>query len=174
MVRVVGYGVALAVCAAPALAKDRPLPPSPLVAALGACQKVADSAARLACYDKAVPAMVAASANGDIRILDRESVRSTRRSLFGFALPSIPFFNSGDDKDAVPSKVDSTIVSFSSIGNGFYRFTIADQRAVWESTEALNVREAKTGEPVTISRSGIGSYWAKIGKRRELRVRRVR
>ena len=36
------------------------------------------------------------------------------------------------------------------------------------------IRDAKMGEPVTISRTRIGSYWAKIGNRRELRVRRVR
>ena len=174
MVRVVGYGLALAVCAAPAIAKERALPSSPLVAALGNCQKLADGAARLACYDKAVPALVAASNSGDIRVVDRESVRKARRSLFGFALPSIPFFNSSSDKDAVPSKLDSTILNFSSIGNGFYRFTIADERAVWESTEAAMIRDAKSGEAVTISRSGIGSYWAKIGNRRELRVRRIR
>ena len=174
MVRALGVGVALAVCAAPAAAKERALPNSPLVAALANCQKIADGPARLACYDKAAAAIVTASNSGDIRVVDRESVRKARRSLFGFSLPSIPFFDSGDEKDAPPAKLDSTIVSFSSIGNGFYRFTIADEKAVWESTEAANVRDAKSGEPVTISRSKIGSYWAKIGNRRELRVRRIR
>lgn len=174
MVRAVGIGLALAVCAVPATAKERTLPNSPLVAALANCQKIADGAARLACYDKAVPAIVTASNSGDIRVVDRESVRKARRSLFGFSLPSIPFFDSGDDKDAPPAKLDSTIVNFSSIGNGFYRFTIADEKAVWESTEALNVRDAKPGEPIIITRSRIGGYWAKIGNRRELRVRRIR
>jgi hypothetical protein len=174
MVRAIGVGLALALCAAPATAKERALPNSPLVAALANCQKIADGAARLACYDKAAPAIVAASNSGDIRVVDRESVRKARRSLFGFSLPSIPFFDNGTDRDAPPSKLDSTIVSFSSIGNGFYRFTIAAEGAVWESTEGGYVRDAKAGEPVTISRSKIGSYWAKIGNRRELRVRRIR
>ena len=60
------------------------------------------------------------------------------------------------------------------LGNGFYRFTIADEKAVWESTEAAHIRDAKAGEPVSILRSAIGSYWAKIGNRRDLRVRRIR
>ena len=174
MTRVLALVAVLAASSAPALAKDRPIAPSPLVTALGNCQKVTDGAARLACYDKAVPALVGAADSGDIKVVDRESVRKARRSLFGFSLPSIPFFNSEDGKDAAPSRLDSTILNFSSIGNGFYRFTIADDRAVWESTEAAMVRDAKAGEPVTITRGAMGGFWAKIGKRRELRVRRIR
>jgi hypothetical protein len=173
-VRKIGVGLALALCAGPAVAKEQVVPSSPLVAALGSCQKIADGAARLACYDKAAAAIVTASESGDIRVVDRESVRKAQRSLFGFSLPSIPFFDSGSGKDAPPKKLDSTILNFSSIGNGFYRFTIADERAVWETTEAANVRDAKPGEPVSILRSAIGSYWAKIGNRRDLRVRRIR
>jgi hypothetical protein len=174
MLRVGTLVAALTMCAAPAMAKERPIPASPLVAALGKCQRVADSAARLACYDKAVPALVGAADSGDIKVVDRESVRKARRSLFGFSLPSIPFFNSEDGKDAAPSRLDSTILNFSSIGNGFYRFTIAADRAVWESTEAANTRDAKSGEPVIITRGAMGGFWAKIGNRRELRVRRIR
>lgn len=174
MSRFMMFVAVLAVCAAPAIAKDRTLPSSPLVTALGNCQKVADSAARLACYDRTVPALVGAANSGDIKVVDRESVRKARRSLFGFALPSIPFFNSNDEKDKAPSKIESTVLNFSALGNGFYRFAIADDRAVWESTEAANIRDAKSGEPVTITRTAIGSFWAKIGNRRELRVRRIR
>jgi hypothetical protein len=174
MRRVLALVAALAASSAPALGKDRPIAPSPLVTALANCQKLADSAARLACYDKTVPALVGAEKRGDIKVVDRESVRKARRSLFGFALPSIPFFDSGDGKDAAPTKLESTILNFSSIGNGFYRFTIADGRAVWESTEAAIFGDPKTGDPVTITRGALGSYWAKIGKRREFRVRRLR
>lgn len=174
MKRVVIVSAVLAASAAPAIAKERVVPTSPLVAALGNCQRLSDGAARLACYDKAVPALVGASNSGDIRVVDRESVRKARRSLFGFAIPSLPFFNSDDDKDGAPAKLDSKILNFSSIGNGFYRFTIADGQAVWESNEAANIGDAKAGAPVTITRGALGSYWAKIGKQREIRVRRIR
>jgi hypothetical protein len=175
MMRVLMVGAALAAMTAPAIAKDKPAAPSPLVAALGNCQKLSDSGARLACYDQAVPALVGAANSGDIRVVDRESVRQARRSLFGFSVPSFAFLGGGDDKDdAATKRLDSTIVNFSSIGNGFYRFTIADQNAVWESTESAMTRDAKFGEPVTITRSGIGGFWAKIANRRELRVKRIR
>ena len=168
------FGLVLASVAGPVMAKEQTIATPPVVTALADCQKIADGTMRLACYDKAAAALLGASARGDIRVVDRESVRKARRSLFGFALPSIPFFDSGDEKDAAPAKLDSTIVNFSSIGNGFYRFTIASEGAVWESTEGAYVRDAKAGEPITITRSRFGGYWAKIGNRRELRVRRIR
>jgi hypothetical protein len=174
MLRILVLGAVFAMWAAPSTAKERAITPSPMVTALANCAKVRDNAARLACYDRAAPALVGAAASGDIRVVDRESVRKARRSLFGFALPSLPFFDSGDDKDAAPAKLESTIVSFRSIGNEFYRFSIADGGAVWETTEGATLRDAKSGEKVIITRGMMGSYFAKIANQREVRVRRIR
>ena len=174
MLRILILGAAVAMLAAPSTAKERAIAPSPLVTALGNCTNLRDSAARLACYDRAAPALVGAANSGDIRVVDRESVRKARRSLFGFALPSLPFFNSGDDKDAPAARLESTILSFRSIGNEYYRFAIADGGAVWETTEGATLRDAKSGERVIISRGALGSYFAKIANQREVRVRRIR
>ena len=57
---------------------------------------VADNAERLACFDKAVGTIVAASDSDDLRIVDREEVRETRRKLFGFALPDLGIFGRRD------------------------------------------------------------------------------
>lgn len=172
MLRIVIVGAALAAFAAPAMSKERAIAPSPLVTELGKCQMISDSATRLACYDRAVPALVGAANKGDIRVVDRESVRQASRSLFGFSVPSFAFLG-GNDKDPAARRMDSTITHFISIGNGFYRFTIAEQGAVWESTESAMMSDAKFGDPVTITRSGLGGFWAKIGKRREIRVKRI-
>lgn len=174
MLRILVLGAAFAVSAAPSVAKERAIAPSPMVTALANCAQVRDNVARLACYDRAAPALVGAAASGDIRVVDRESVRKARRSLFGFALPSLPFFDSGDDKDAPPARLESTIVSFRSIGNDFYRFAIADGGAVWETTEGASLRDAKSGEKVVITRAIMGGYFAKIANQREVRVRRIR
>ena len=175
MLRVLISVAALAVWMAPATAKERPIPPSPLVTALGNCARLSNGEARLACYDRAVPALVGAANSGDIRIVDRATVRKANRSLFGFSIPSFPFLGGGDDKEeAAARRLDSTITSFRSLGNGFYRFSIAQDGAVWESTESAMIRDAKPGEAVAITRSGIGGYWAKIGNRREIRVKRIR
>lgn len=175
MVRVLISVVALAVWAPPATAKERAIPPSPLVTALGNCAKLSNGAARLACYDRAAPALVGAANSGDIQVVDRATVRRANRSLFGFSIPSIPFLGGGDDKEEEAARrLDSTITSFRSLGNGFYRFGIAQDGAVWESTESAMIRDAKPGEAVTITRGGIGGFWAKIGNRREIRVKRIR
>jgi len=175
MLRALTFVAVFATWTAPATAKERAIPPSPLVTALGNCARLSDSAARLACYDRSAPALVGAANSGEIRIVDRATVRKANRSLFGFSIPSISFLGGGDDKEeAAAKRLDSTITSFRSLGNGFYRFGIAQDGAVWESTESAMIRDARPGEAVVITRSGIGGFWAKIGNRREIRVKRIR
>ena len=55
-----------------------------------ACRSVMDNAARLACFDKETQTVAGAFSTGDVVALDREKVRSTRRSLFGFHVPTLP------------------------------------------------------------------------------------
>jgi hypothetical protein len=118
--------------------------------------------------------MIDATDAGDFAVVDRESVNKARRSLFGFALPSLPFLSGNSTKEIAEAKLETKITSFRAIGNGFYRFGIADGGAVWETTEASNLRDANPGEKISISRGAIGSYFAKIGNQREVRVRRLR
>src|SRR5690348_11471763 len=66
------------------------------VSKLVECRKIADPAARLQCYDAGVDNLNAAVKSGSIVVVDREDVRKTRRSLFGFTLPKLPFFK-GDN-----------------------------------------------------------------------------
>ena len=89
-------------------------PPPPQVNALLACQSVTDSAERLACYDKAAAGISEAVARKDIVVYDRESVRKTKRGLFGFSIPNLGIF--GEDDDEVEIKqVDGAIASTISI-----------------------------------------------------------
>jgi hypothetical protein len=164
----------LVVSATAAAAKDRPLPPSPLVQALKECQKLRDDAGRLACYDRSAGAMITAADTGDFTVVDRESVNKARRSLFGFALPSLPFLSRNSGKEITASRLETKITSFRDIGNGFFRFGIAEGGAVWETTEGSLLSDAKPGDKIVISRGAIGSYFAKIGSQREVRVRRLR
>jgi hypothetical protein len=148
---------------------------SQLVKAVQNCQSIQDNAARLACYDQAAAALVSASSRGDVAIVDRGQVRQMRRSLFGFSLPSLPFF-SGSKNRAVeqePKQLLSTLASFHSLGNGFFQFTLADPQSTWESTEAADVFDPKLGSKVTISRGALGSYWADISGEPSVKVRRV-
>ena len=165
-----------------AAATAAPQPPnveiagSGLVKAIQNCQAVRDNEARLACYDQAATALVSATTRGDVAIVDRNQVRQVRRSLFGFSLPSFPFFGGSKNReaDAEPKELQSTLTSFSQIGNGFFRFTLADPQSTWESTESSDVFEPKRGAKVTISHGALGSYWADIGGEPSVKVHRVR
>ena len=69
------------------------------------CRTIAESQARLACFDKQVAALAQATASGAIVALDRQAVRTARRSLFGLDLPRLPFFDSDDDDTEAPKEI---------------------------------------------------------------------
>ncbi|HEX6865720.1 MAG TPA: hypothetical protein VF122_00670, partial [Caulobacteraceae bacterium] len=65
-------------------ASDRP----PVLQAVVDCRAIADSSARLACYDAAAARLDEAEAKGDVVVLDREQRQQARREAFGFTMPS--------------------------------------------------------------------------------------
>ena len=64
----------------------------PLFDAVLACRSETDPQARLQCFDRTSGALATAAQSGAVVVVDREEVRRTRRSLFGFSLPRLPFF----------------------------------------------------------------------------------
>ena len=150
---------------------------APLMDALEACRSIQADAQRLACFDGAAQRLVAARAGGQIAIVEREQIRQARRSLFGFSVPDLPFLGGKRDRQAdedVPKELVSTLASFSSLGNGRYRFVIAEGNAQWETTESAPLNDPKRGDRVTIQRGALGSFFAQIGRQRWVRARRVR
>lgn len=148
---------------------------SQLVKAVQNCQSIRENDARLVCYDRAAAALVSATASGDVTIVDRGQVRQVRRSLFGFSIGRLPFFSGSKnvEADAEPKELQSTLGSFQPIGNGFFRFTLADPQSTWESIEPSDVFEPKRGSTVKISHGALGSYWADISGQPSVKVRRV-
>jgi hypothetical protein len=153
-------------------AKERTAP-SPLVQALAACRSQAEDAARLRCYDRAATALTDAATQGSIVVVDREDVRKTRRSLFGFALPRLPFFSGDDSQDSQAETLNAKIASAGPIGYGKYRIKLEDG-ALWETTEGSSViSPPKSGNEVIIKRGPLGSYMMRIAGQRALRAKRV-
>ncbi len=164
---------ALALLSTAALAKDPPKT-SPLVSALEACRAITDSTQRLACYDKEAGALLDATQKGDVAVVDKAEVRKARKSLFGFAMPKIPFFSGDDTADVVSDTLESTIKSANGIGYGKFRMTIAEGDAVWETTESYStMREPRAGDKIVIKRGPLGSYMLRIGSNRGVKGRRV-
>jgi hypothetical protein len=149
---------------------------SQVVTAVENCRQIADNAARLACYDQSVSALAAANARGDVQVVDRGQMREARRSLFGFGNLRLPFFSGSKDRDVQqePKELVSKLASFHDIGNGFFRFSIADPQSSWESTESSSVFDPKVGDKVTITHGALGSYFVEIGGQRAVHAHRVR
>ncbi len=143
-----------------------------VVGAVTDCRTIADSSTRLACYDSAVAALDTAATKKDIVVLDREEVRQTRRGLFGFALPKLPFFKGDDSKDTAPTEIVATVQSMRPLGYGKWR-VVLDDGAVWDTTEVVR-RDPHEGSKVRIKSAVLGSFMMNIDGAAAVRVRRER
>ena len=165
--------VVVALLAGPALAKDPPMQ-SPLVGALEACRAITDPTQRLACYDKEAGALLTAAQSGDVAVVDKSEVRKARKSLFGFAMPNLPFFSGDDSAGEANETLESTVTQASGIGYGKFRLTIAEGNAVWETTETYGtMRDPRPGDKISIKRGPLGSYLLRIGNNRGVKGKRV-
>lgn len=157
-----------AVSTAPAGAQERP---PAAVADVARCRTIGEAAARLACFDAAAARLEAAVNEKQITVLDREGVRRTRRSLFGFSLPSIGLFGGGkEDRDEV-KEVDGVVRQVQSLPNGRYELVLEDG-ARWQTTEPTRWAP-EAGAKVHIERASLGSYWIAVERARTVRGRRV-
>lgn len=164
---------------APALAKDTPeeaTRPPEVYNQLVKCKSVADSAARLTCYDLAVDNLTKATASGEAVVIDKVQVRKARRGLFGFSLPQLDFL-APRNKSATDAKdeqsLTSTVASARAFGYGMWRIKI-DDGAVWETTEADNgFTDPKPGADVLIEKGAFGSYFIKVGRGQRVKAKRI-
>lgn len=160
-------------CAAAAPAKDKAPPPPPQAwQDMVKCRQIADANARLACFDAQVAKLEQAASNGDLVLADRESVRKTRRGLFGFSILGGGLL--GDDKNAEEiSEIDTTISSARQFGYGAWRITLADG-SVWEQVDdAKLLFDPRSGSKIHIYKGLVGTYRANIDGQRALKMRRV-
>jgi hypothetical protein len=157
-----------------ALAKNKPKegPPPAQVTQLLSCRAVVDSAQRLACYDKAAATIGDAVAKRDLVVFDRESVKKTKRGLFGFSIPNLGIF--GDDDDAVEIKqIDGEIASTAMNGDGGYIFRLTDGSR-WSQTDSKPIAlEPRSGDKVIIKKGALGSYFMSVGKQPGIKVKRI-
>lgn len=174
--RYAAAAVLIAAGAVPAGASAQPKPPEAPPAAFARavqCRAITNAEERLACYDREVAALEQAQRSNEIRVVDRQQVRRTRRTLFGLALPDLDIFGGDDDGEGV-SEIQTTIRNVQQDASGKYSFTLADG-ARWRQIDSLNLNvEPRPGHAIRIRRAAMGSYLANIGKQRAIRVRRDR
>lgn len=166
----VSAAITLALAAPAAAADEQPAP----LKALEACRAISDNAQRLACYDREAGALLQSVERKETVVLDKQEVRKTKRSLFGFTLPKLPFFGGGkeDDKEEAEfTQIEAPIKTVRPIGYGKFRFTL-DEGAVWETTEGINAFP-KPGQKVVIKKGLMGSYFIRFEGARSVKGMRV-
>lgn len=168
--------VAAAVAGTGAHAANTTVPMAKPVADLQQCRTVADSAARLACYDRAVDALTAATASNEVVVVERQEVRKVRKGLFGFSLPKVGFLtgrtDNAEDK-ADLSELQGVITASRSIGNGKWRFSV-EEGGTWETLETnMGFTEPLPGRKVVLEAGSLGSYFAKVEKGRRVQAKRI-
>lgn len=173
MIRSLAAALTLALAAPAALAQDPPRPPA--LQALTACRAIANDAERLACYDRTATALNDSVEKKEVVVLDKQEVRKTKRSLFGFSLPKLPFFGNDKEEDKAEEaefqEISTTIKGLRRLKTGHWSFTIEDG-AVWQTTEYGSTAPA-VGEAVTIKKGALGSYFIRFGKARPVKGMRV-
>lgn len=176
-----GMKVTLAVvvttsCVVPAFGKDAQPRPE-ILQTLVNCRTVADSAARLTCYDTQVARLDAAESRKELVVVDKEEIKKARRGLFGLSLPDLGgLFGGGDEKKDEPlgsvSEIESTIKSARTDQFGNWSIVIADG-ARWVQTEPKSMRDPKLGQPIKIRKAALGSFMANINGQTGFKVKRV-
>ncbi len=165
---------AVALAAAPLVARDKPALPKelpPVFEAVVNCRALTSDSERLACYDRSVAALAAARDKEDIVVADRATIRETKKGLFGFTLPKLKLFGGAEKDGDEVKEIESTISAVRDTGDGFAIFTLADG-ARWKQTDGGNAF-ARPGVGIRIKRGALGSYLASIDKGAYVRVVRL-
>ena len=147
-------------------------PPPAAVTELLNCRNIADGAARLACYDKSAAAIGDAVAKKDLVVMDRESVKKTKRGLFGFSIPNLGVF--GDDDNSVEIKqIEGTIVSTAINGDGGYIFRLADGSRWSQMDSKPFAIPPQSGDKVVVKKGSLGSYFLTVQGQPGVKVHRT-
>lgn len=146
-----------------------------LLDGLRGCRAIAGAAERAACYDSAAGALIGAVEAGDVRLVDREEVRKTRRQLFGLTLPETTLLkpDKRDEAEESSELFETTIASGRQVGPATWRFTTAEG-AVWEiNNPPRKIAPIMPGDKVVFKKASLGYYFIRINGQIGVKGRRV-
>lgn len=134
-----------------------------------ACRSIADAAQRLACYDAETGAFAQAQQSGDVVVVDREQIRATNRSLFGFSLPDLARLGGSSDE---VQQLTYTVRSARQSAYGDLVIEM-DDGSVWRQTAGRQMLRPRPGASVTVERGHLGGYLMSIEGSASIRVARA-
>lgn len=144
---------------------------------LATCREISDAEGRLACYDREALAIQQALVEGDLIALDREEVRKTRRSLFGFSLPATRLFSEEDGRDETEKEtvdnLSAVIKSARQLPRGRWAIEL-EEGGTWTQIDDRKLAVyPRPGHKIEIRRAALGSYLANVNGQIAIRVRRT-
>jgi hypothetical protein len=146
-----------------------PGPPPIMVQQLLACRAIADSAQRLACYDRQTGTVAQAIEKRDLVMIDRPRATAAKRSLFGFSVPGFAGLLGGGELQ----QIEGTVAGATQNGDGGWTIRLGDG-SVWTQTDDTPVAlEPRRGDKVVVKRGALGSYFFKLGSQPGFKARRV-
>jgi hypothetical protein len=154
------------------------------------CRDIADGSTRLACYDRETAALVspAAPSAAAPSIPPQRSVGSALPPAGAVSRPpaltpeqqfGIPEHQVAEKevaagmRPAEATKIEARLAAISQSADGRLVFTL-DNAQVWRQLAAEGELLAKAGDPVTVSRGWLGSYWLQLKEARGCKVTRLR
>lgn len=165
----------LGAAALAAASAGQPTPSEATPAPIGrllACRALTAAAERLACFDRETGAVADALVRRDLVAVDRDKVRSTRRSLFGFSLPKLGLFGDDDEADEI-KQIDGVIAGVGRNRDGGFTFRLADG-ARWSQADGKPIAlEPRAGDKVVVRRGVLGSYTLSVAGQPGVKVQRV-
>lgn len=136
-----------------------------------ACRTIAQDAARLACFDRTVAAFETARTANQLRVIDREDIKRTKRSLFGLSMPRLNLFGGGDNAEPEITEIDGVVRTVREMAHGL-TIVILEDGSQWQFTEQVTL-QPRAGDPIHIKRGALGSYFGSVKKRVPLRIKRI-
>ncbi len=106
----------------------------------------------------------------DLVFLDREKARATKRSLFGFSVPSFGGLFGGGDEDL--KQIDGTIKSATHGPYGAWIITLQDG-SEWTQTDDWPGLDPRPGKKVIVKRGTFGTFWLSIPGQNGIKVKRT-
>lgn len=165
-------GVALCAVADPGLAAPAAKPISGQIQRVLACRGIADTALRLACFDREIAIVQANIASRDLVVIDRAQAKVARRSLFGFGGAGIGnLFGDGDDDEI--KEIAGVVASSRRNAEGTWMIRLADG-STWTQTDGAELAFAPAkGHKVVVRRGALGSYKLSVNGQPGIKVRRI-
>jgi len=155
-------------------ATAKPIPPSAPPAAvqsLLSCRSIADSAQRLACYDRAAQGFADAMGKKEVVVIDKARANEARRSLFGFTIPNFGALLGGGGDEI--SQIESTVTDVVEGAYGTLTLRLADGSTWTQIDDTPVALPPRRGDKVVVRRGALGVYFVKLGSQPGFKAKRV-